>query len=121
MSQDASTRIDQHIAALKDWRGNLIARLRKVINSADPTLQEDWKWETPVWTAKGNVCAIGAFKESVKINFFKGATLPDSHHLFNGGLDAKASRSIDLAQGDSINEAALKELVRAAVTKNAKG
>jgi hypothetical protein len=114
-------RIDQHIAALKDWRGDLIARLRKVINSADPSLKEDWKWETPVWTANGNVCAIGAFKESVKINFFKGATLSDPHHLFNGGLDAKASRSIDLAQGHSINEAALKELVRAAVAKNAKG
>jgi hypothetical protein len=121
MSQDASTRIDEHIATLKDWRGKLIARLREVINSADPGLQEDWKWGTPVWTARGNICAIGAFKESVKINFFKGATLPDPHHLFNGGLEAKASRSIDLAQRDSLNEAALTELVRAAVAMHAKG
>ena|SRR6266849_3418059 len=120
MSQDASRRIDQHVGALKDWRGDFIARLRKVINSADPSLQEDWKWETPVWAANGNVCAIGAFKDSVKINFFKGASLPDPHHLFNGGLDAKASRSIDLAQSDSIDEPALKELVWAAVATNAK-
>ena len=97
-----------------------MARLRNVINSADPSLQEDWKWETPVWTAGGNVVAIGAFKDSVKVNFLKGASLPDPHHLFNGGLEAKASRSIDLARESKVDEKALKELVRAAVAANTK-
>src|SRR5256885_9938719 len=97
-----------------------MARLRNVMNSADPSLQEDWKWETPVWTAGGNVVAIGAFKDSVKVNFLKGASLPDPHHLFNGGLEAKASRSIDLARESKVDEKALKELVRAAVAANTK-
>ena len=118
MSSEASGRIDKHIASLGDWRGELMARLRKVINSAGPGLTEEWKWDTPVWSSNGNVCAIGVFKESVKVNFFKGASLPDPHHLFNGGLDAKTSRSIDLKQGDHVDEAALKDLVRAAVAKN---
>jgi hypothetical protein len=117
---EASRKIDQHIAGLGDWRGELMARLRKTITSADTGLQEEWKWETPVFVANGNVVALGAFKESVKVNFFKGASLPDPHHLFNGGLEAKASRSIDLAKGDNLNDAALKELVLAAVAANAK-
>lgn len=71
-----------------------------------------------MWAHNGNVCAVGAFKEHLKINFFKGASLPDPHRLFNGGLDAKASRSIDLAEGDSVNKAALQELIRAAVAHN---
>ncbi len=120
MSQGPSDLIDHHIATLPDWRGQLIAKLRSVINEADPALEEDWKWDTPVWTANGNVCAIGAFKESIKVNFFKGASLPDPDHLFNGGLEAKASRSIDLADGDQIDEPALQELVRAAVAANVK-
>ena len=112
--------IDKHIAGLKDWRGDSMARLRKVINKTDPGLKEDWKWETPVWALNGNICALGAFKESVKLNFFKGASLPDPHHLFNGGLEAKASRSIDLRDGDQLNEPALQELIRAAIARNAK-
>lgn len=120
MGTDASNRIDKHIASLDDWRGELMAKLRKVINSADPSLTEEWKWEIPVWSSNGSVCALGAFKDHLKINFFKGASLPDPHHLFNGGLDAKTSRSIDLKKGDRINEAALKDLVRAAVAKNSK-
>ena len=119
MSTSPSDQISKHIAGLKDWRGALMTRLRTVINNADPRLTEDWKWDTPVWTHNGNVLAIGAFKDSVKINFFKGAGLPDPHHLFNGGLDAKASRSIDLHQGDRIDEAALQQLIRAAIAKNA--
>ncbi len=117
---EASGRIDALIAGLGDWRGVLMARLRSAINSADPGLQEDWKWDTPVWTAGGNVVALGVFKDSVKINFFKGASLPDPHHLFNGGLEAKASRSIDLARESKVDEKSLKELVRAAVTANSK-
>ena len=119
MASDASKRIDQHIKSLGDWRGETMAMLRKIITSASSSLAEEWKWDTPVFTANGNVVALGAFKEGLKINFFKGASLPDPHHLFNGGLDAKTSRAIDLKKGDRINEPALKGLVRAAVAKNA--
>ena len=118
MSQEASARIDKHIAGFTDWRGKQMARLGKVINSADPSLKEEWKWDIPLWSSNGNVCAIGAFKDHIKINFFKGASLADPHHLFNGGLEAKASRSIDLSQSDTVDEAALKELIRAAVARN---
>ena len=113
-----SEQIDKQIADLDDWRGERMAALRKLINEADPNLKEDWKWGVPIWTYNGNVVGIAAFKEHVKINFFKGASLPDPHHLFNGGLDAKTSRTIDLKKGDRVNEPALKELVRAAVAKN---
>ena len=105
---------------MKDWPGDLMAGLREVINKADPTLEEDWKWETPPSTYDGNVCAVGAFKDSVKLNFFKGASLPDPHHLFNGGLEAKASRSIDIREGDQLNEPALQELIRSAIAHNSK-
>jgi hypothetical protein len=118
VSAKPSDLIDKHIADLKDWRGDLMARLRTVINKADPALKDDWKWDTPVWTANGNICAIGIFKDHVKINFFKGAGLPDPHRLFNGGLDARASRSIDLGKGDRVNEPDLQELIRAAVAGN---
>jgi hypothetical protein len=119
LTQQPSDLIDKQIAELADWRSDLMARLRTAINDAEPGLKEEWKWSTPVWTSKGNVCAIGAFKDHVKLNFFKGASLPDPHGLLNGGLDAKASRSIDLVEGDSINEPALQELIRAAVALNA--
>ena len=119
MSQEPSELIDKHIAELADWRGELMARLRALIHQAEPSVSEDWKWSTPVFIANGNVCAIGAFKEGVKLNFFKGASLPDPQGLFNGGLEAKASRSIDLVEGDPINEPALKELIRAAVAATA--
>lgn len=115
---EASRQIDEHIADLKDWRGDLMTQLRRLINKADPSLKEDWKWGTPTWTSNGNVCAIGAFKETVKLNFFKGAGLPDPHHLFNGGLDAKTSRSIDFKQGERIQSEALTNLIRAAVAAN---
>ncbi|HEV2217744.1 MAG TPA: DUF1801 domain-containing protein [Candidatus Dormibacteraeota bacterium] len=118
MAADASRRIDQHIKSLGDWRGEMMARLRRIIISTEPSLTEELKWGTPVFISNGNVVAIGALKEGVKINFFKGASLADPHHLFNGGLDAKTSRSIDLKKGDRVNEPALKELVRAAVAKN---
>ena len=120
MAQPQSALIDRHIAGLQDWRGQLMARLRTVINKSDPSLEEDWKWDTPVWTSNGNVCAIGAFKDGVKLNFFKGASLPDPQGLFNGGLQAKASRSIDFREGDKINQPALTALVRGAVALNDK-
>jgi hypothetical protein len=113
--------ITDHIAELADWRGKLLARLRKLILAADPDIVEEWKWGTPVWSHKGNVVAAGAFQDHVKVNFFKGASLPDPHGLFNAGLDAQASRAIDFHAGDKINESALKELIRAAVAQNVSG
>jgi hypothetical protein len=118
---NASDRITDHIADLADWRGDALARLRALILDSSPTLTEEWKWGTPVWSHKGNVVAVGAFKDHVKVNFFKGASLDDPHGLFNAGLDAKATRGIDIHEGDSINEPALQELVRAAVALNAAG
>ena len=116
----SSEEIDNQIGALADWRGKRMAELRTLINETDPNLKEDWKWGTPVWTSNGNVISLGAFKEHVKINFFKGASLEDPKGLFNAGLDAKATRSIDLREDDPINEQALQALIRAAVTQNAK-
>jgi hypothetical protein len=110
--------ITNQIAELADWRGKMLARLRKLIIEAAPGITEEWKWGTAVWSHKGNVVAIGAFKDHVKINFFQGASLQDPRGLFNAGLEAKATRAIDLHEGDKINESAFKELVRAAVAHN---
>jgi hypothetical protein len=115
---NASERITNHIDELDDWRGKVLAQLRTLIGEAAPGIVEEWKWNTPVWSHHGNVVAVGAFKDSVKVNFFKGALLDDAHGLFNAGLDAKASRAIDIHKGDRINAAALKNLVRAAVALN---
>ena len=114
-----SERITRHIAELADWRGTILARLRQLILQADTALVEEWKWETPVWSRNGNVVAAGAFKDHIKLNFFKGASMQDPDGLFNAGLDAKATRAIDIHEGDTINEPALQELVRAAVAQNA--
>ncbi len=121
-SNDATTpsqTITNYIAALSDWRGTLMLRLRQLILDASPVLVEEWKWETPVWSHQGNVVAAGVFKDHVKLNFFKGATLPDPNGLFNAGLDAKATRAIDFYEGHPINETALQEMIRAAVAQNA--
>src|SRR5262245_49003664 len=114
-----SQTITNYIAALSDWRGTLMSRLRQLILDASPALVEEWKWETPVWSHQGNVVAAGVFKDHVKLNFFKGATLPDPNGLFNAGLDAKVTRAIDFCEGDPINEPALQEMIRAAVAQNA--
>jgi len=113
--------ITNQIAELADWRGKMLARLRKLILEAAPDLTEEWKWGTAVWSHKGNVVAVGAFKDHLKINFFKGASLDDPKGLFNAGLEAKATRAIDLHEGDKINESALRELIRAAVNYNLSG
>ncbi len=115
---DASELINNMISELTDWRGKSIAQARKIIHEAVPEIVEEWKWDTPVWSYNGNVVAAGAFKDHVKLNFFKGASLEDPNHLFNAGLEAKATRSIDIQEGDKLNEAALKELVRSAVALN---
>ena len=117
---NAAKLIDKQIAELDDWRGKMFARLRRLIKSAYPGLIEDWKWNTAVWTHGGMVCAVGAFKDHVKVNFFKGAYLKDSQWLFNAGLEAKVTRAIDFREGDKIDELALKNLVRAAVAHNQK-
>ena len=113
--------ITQQIEELGDWRGKLLAQLRKLILDAAPEVTEEWKWGTAVWVHQGNVVAAGAFKDHVKLNFFHGASLDDPSGLFNAGFEAKATRAIDFHQGDKINVAALKELVRAAAALNASG
>jgi len=113
-----SQHIDKHIADLKDWRGKMLARLRKLVLEAAPELAEEWKWDTPVWSYKGNVVAGGVFKDYVKLNFFKGASLKDPKKLFNAGLEAKASRGIDFTENSKIDEAALKDVIRQAVALN---
>jgi len=118
---DASRRITDLIAGLDDWRGEVLARLRKVILDAAPDIAEEWKWNTAVWADHGLVCSAGAFKDHVKLNFFRGASLPDPKHLFNAGLDAKATRAIDFQRGDAIDAGALKALVRAAIAGNRSG
>ncbi len=115
---NASERIDQYIAELADWRGQMVARLRKLIQEADPGITEEWKWDTPVWSHKGLVCSAGVFKQAVKMNFFQGASLEDTHKLFNAGLDAKKTRAIDFHEGDTLDEPALKDLIRTAVAHN---
>jgi len=117
----ASQRIVDHIAELPDWRGKMLARLRNLILEAAPELTEEWKWETPVWSYKGNVVAAGAFKDHLKLNFFKGASLKDPKKLFNAGLEARTSRGIDIKEGGFIDESALQELVHAALALHASG
>jgi hypothetical protein len=120
-SSSPSQLISNLIAELGDWRGKLLARLRKLILESDPDITEEWKWGTAVWTHEGLVCSAGAFKDHVKLNFFKGASLNDPKGLFNSGLDAKATRAIDFSEGDSIDTSSLKNLIRSAVAHNLSG
>ena len=120
-SLSASQQIDNYLNGLTDWRGKMVTRLRKLIREAAPELTEEWKWDTPVWSNKGNVVAAGVFKDHVKLNFFKGASLKDSKGLFNAGLDAKATRAIDFNEADVLDEVALKDLIREAVDYNTSG
>jgi len=110
--------IDQRIAELTDWRGEIFLQLRKIILETDQDIEEGWKWNTGVWLRHGLVCAVGAMKDAVKINFFQGASLKDPHKLFNAGLEAKKTRAIDFHKEDIINEEALKTLIREAITFN---
>ena len=117
-SMTPSQLITNQIAELADWRGQMLTRLRKLILEAAPDITEEWKWDTGVWSQKGLVCSAGVFKDHVKLNFFKGASLKDPRGLFNAGLDAKATRAIDFSEDDDVDASALKELVHAAVTYN---
>ncbi len=121
MAMTPSQEIDKFIKELTDWRGAWIAKFRKLILETAPAVTEEWKWGVPVWSLKGNVVASGVFKDHVKLNFFKGASLKDPKKLFNAGLEAKATRAIDISEGGKIDEAALKELIRQAVDLNSTG
>ncbi len=121
MTLTPSQEIDKFINDLTDWRGKWIKQFRALILKTAPEVAEDWKWGVPVWTCKGNVVASGVFKDHVKLNFFKDASLPDPKKLFNAGLEAKATRAIDIAEGDKVDEAALKDLIRVAVDLNGSG
>ncbi len=112
-----SEQVDTFIKGLEGWQAEMVARLHMLIHQADPAITEEWKWGTPVFSHQGMVCAIGAFKDHVKINFFNGANLPDPHKLINSGLEAKKTRAIDLYEGVNFNEIALIDLIRAAVSQ----
>ncbi len=114
----ASQNIDKFIKETTDWRGKWIAKFRALVLKTAPEVAEEWKWGVPVWSHKGNIVAAGIFKDHVKLNFFKGASLKDPKKLFNAGLEAKGSRGIDLAENSKIDEAALKDLIREAVALN---
>ena len=113
-----SERITRQIEELNDWRGGVIARVRRLILDASPGIREEWKWGTAVWSSHGLICSAAAFKDHVKVHFFQGAFLADSRALFNAGLDAAKMRAIDIKEGQEIDEEGLKDLVRAAVAFN---
>lgn len=115
MTDERDARVTNYIDGLPGWQRDMLAHLRELIHEAEPQIGETWKWDTPVFVLGTNVCAIGAFRDHVKVNFFKGASLVDARHLFNAGLDAKASRAIDLAEGDHLDAVAFQALVRGAV------
>src|ERR671934_2167588 len=123
---NASKLIDERIRELGDWRGKALGRVRGIIKEADPEIVEEWKWVkptnpgTPVWSHNGGICTGETYKSVVKLTFFKGAALNDPSRLFNSSLDGKVRRAIDIGEGDKVDEAALKDLIRAAVALNLK-
>ena len=120
--ESASALIDEKIKELGDWRGKTLAKVRKIIHDADPEIIEEWKWRgTPVWSHGGIVCTGETYKNVVKMTFAKGAALKDPSGLFNSSLDGNVRRAIDIHEGEKIDEAALKDLIRAAVALNRRG
>ena len=114
-----SQRIDERIEELGDWRGALLSEIRKLIKEADPEIVEEWKWRgTPVWYHGGMVCTGETYKEVVKVTFAKGAFLHDDAQLFNASMEGSTRRAVDLREGDILNEAAFKNLIRDAVALN---
>lgn len=124
---DASTLIDDRIRELGDWRGETLSKVRGIIKAADPEIVEEWKWVkptnpgTPVWSHNGVICTGESYKKVVKLTFFKGAALDDPSGLFNSSLEGKVRRAIDISEDDTIDEGALKNLIREAVALNLKG
>jgi len=120
--QPASELISKRIAELGDWRGETLARMRKLIKAADPGVVEEWKWMgTPVWSHDGIICTGESYKKVVKLTFAKGASLKDAARLFNSSLDGKVRRAIDIHEGEEVDESAFKALVRQAVAFNGSG
>jgi hypothetical protein len=122
--ESASAFIDEKIKELGDWRGKTLAKVREIVHQADPEIVEEWKWAkatspgTPVWSHGGIVCTGETYKNVVKMTFAKGAALKDPSGLFNSSLDGNVRRAIDIHEGDKVDEAALKDLIRAAVALN---
>ncbi len=125
--ESASALIDHKIKQLGDWRGRTLAKVRTLIHEADPEIVEEWKWVkptnpgTPVFSHGGIVCTGETYKNAIKMTFAKGASLPDPKGLFNSSLEGNVRRAIDIHEGDKIDEAALKDLIRAAVALNLEG
>jgi hypothetical protein len=123
-SAAASNNITKRIEELGDWRGEKLASVRQLIHDADPEIQEEWKWEkpsspgTPVWSHDGIVCTGESYKQVVKLTFARGASLQDPQKLFNSSLEGNKRRAIDIREGEKLNEAAFKELIRSAVAAN---
>ena len=120
----ASENITKRIQDLWDWRGETLARVRRLIHDAAPEIQEEWKWEkatspgTPVWACDGGICTGESYKQVVKLTFFRGASLPDPQKLFNSSLEGNTRRAIDIREGEKLDEVAFKELIRSAVAAN---
>jgi len=119
-AEPASANITRRIEQLADWRGQTLAHVRQLIHDADPGIEEGWKWRgTPVWSHDGGVCTGESYKAVVKLTFFRGASIEDPNKLFNSSLEGNTRRAIDLREGEKIDEAAFKQLIRAAVAANA--
>ena len=117
--KSAAVLIDEKIKELGDWRGKMLATVREIIHKADPEIVEEWKWRgTPVFSRGGIVCTGETYKSAVKLTFAKGASLQDPAGLFNSSMEGNVRRAIDLHEGEKVNEAALKDLVREAVAVN---
>jgi hypothetical protein len=120
--ESASALIDKKIGELGDWRGKMLAKVRELMHEADPEIVEEWKWRgTPVWSHAGIVSTGETYKNVVKMTFAKGAALADPAGLFNSSLEGNVRRAIDIHKGETLDEAALKDLIRAAVALNLKG
>ncbi|MGC1658469.1 MAG: DUF1801 domain-containing protein [Candidatus Acidiferrales bacterium] len=118
-SEATAAKITKRIQELGDWRGETLARVRQLIHDADPGIQEEWKWMgTPVWSHDGGVCTGESYKQVVKLTFFRGASIKDPKKLFNSSLEGNTRRAIDVREGEKINEAAFKQLIRAAAAAN---
>src|SRR5437879_1837679 len=121
-AESASALIDEKIKELGDWRGKMLAKVRDIVHKADPEIVEELKWMgTPVWSHGGIVCTGETYKNAVKMTFAKGAALQDPSGLFNSSLEGNVRRAIDIHEGEKVDEAALKDLIRAAVALNLKG
>jgi len=117
--EDASANITERIRELGDWRGDTLAHVRQLIRDADAGIQEEWKWRgTPVWSHDGGVCTGESYKQVAKLTFHRGASIEDPKKLFNSSLDGNTRRAIDIREGEAIDEAAFKQLIRAAVAAN---